>query len=368
MKILHLSGAMVWGGNEQQLTDLIVNLDGEGIESMIFCFINSPIEKYAKENGLAYHSLPKAGAFSFKVAKALNECIRDHQIDLLHIHTSNMVTTNLLLGVFYNRNIHAVFSKKGISFQSSFFSRVKYNYKNIRKIIAVSNAVVVSLQSTIYKKNHHKITRIYDGIILTTVTNRLLEEYSVRKKYNIEAEKLIIGNIANHYPAKDLLTWVETIHYFVNHLQIKDVVFVQIGEKTGFTQELLDKIKDYKLEEYVLITGFLPKAKNYISGFDIYIMTSKFEGLPLTIFEAFQFKVPVVATKAGGIPEAVQHGENGYLADVGNFTGLAQSLKQLQESEEERKIFAERSYDILIKKFDAARLVKDVIGVYQNAL
>lgn len=368
MKILHLSGAMVWGGNEQQLTDLIVNLNKEGIASMIFCFVNSPIEKYAKENGIAYHSLPKAGAFSFKVAKVLSECIRDNQIDLLHIHTSNMVTTNLLLGIFYNRRMNAVFSKKGISFQSSFLSRVKYNYKNIKKIIAVSNAVAVSLENTIAKKNHHKIIRIYDGIIVTDVTDALLHEYSVRRKFNIAADKKIVGNIANHYPAKDLSTWVETIHHFVNQLMIKDVIFVQIGAKTNFTQELVDKIKAYGLADYVLMTDFLPNAKNYISGFDIYMMTSKFEGLPLTIFEAFQYKTPVVSTMAGGIPEAITDGENGYLVNIGDAGALALSLKKLVGDIDKQKVFAEKSYQLLIEKFDAGKLVKDVINVYKNAI
>jgi glycosyltransferase involved in cell wall biosynthesis len=368
MKILHLSGAMVWGGNEQQLTDLIVNLNKEGIASMIFCFINSPIEKYAKENGITYYSLPRAGAFSFKVAKELAKCIQANQIDLLHIHTSNMVTTNLLLGVFYNRRINAVFSKKGISFQSSSLSRIKYNYRNIKKIIAVSNAVAVSLQNTIAKKNHHKIIRIYDGIIITGVTDALLQEYSVRRKFNIPADKKIVGNIANHYPAKDLLTWVETIHHFVNQLMIKDVVFVQIGAKTNFTQELVDKIKAYGLEDYVLMTDFLPNAKNYISGFDIYMMTSKFEGLPLTIFEAFQYKTPVVSTMAGGIPEAVMDGENGYLANVGDAGALALALKKLIGDSDKQKAFAEKSYQLLIEKFDAGKLVKDVMNVYKNAI
>jgi glycosyltransferase involved in cell wall biosynthesis len=368
MNILHLSGAMVWGGNEQQLTDLIKNLNGEAITSTIFCFIGSPIEKYAKENGVHYYSLPRAGAFSLKTARQLQDCIAENKIDLLHIHTSNMVTTNLLLGLFYNRKMHAVFSKKGISFQSSFLSRIKYNYRSIKKIIAVSDAVAVSLQGTIAKKNQHKIIRIYDGIILTNVTPKLLEDYSIRQKFNIDSGKKIIGNIANHFPAKDLMTWVETINYFVHELQFKNVLFVQIGAQTGNTQELVDKINAYGLADYVLMTDFLPEAKNYISGFDIYLMTSKFEGLPLTIFEAFQFKVPVVATRAGGIPEAVIDAKNGYLANVGDFKALASALETLVNDKPLQQQFANISYDMLLEKFNATKLVKEVIQVYRSAM
>ncbi len=51
MKILHLSGAYVWGGNENQLVHFIHNTKSKAVENIIFCFIGSPIEKYAIENG-----------------------------------------------------------------------------------------------------------------------------------------------------------------------------------------------------------------------------------------------------------------------------------------------------------------------------
>ena len=142
MKVLHLSGAeKVWGGNENQLAGLIHNTKNQNIENVIFCFKGSPIEKYAIENNINHISVPKQKTYSIKFSRELSRAVKKNAIDIIHIHTSNFAGTFMLADILFKLKVPTIFSKKGISDKSSFFSSIKYNYKGIDKIICVSSKV-----------------------------------------------------------------------------------------------------------------------------------------------------------------------------------------------------------------------------------
>lgn len=366
MRILHLSGAMVWGGNEKQLTDLITNLKENKIESVIFCFINSPIETYAIKNNIEYYSIPKGGSFSLKVAKELNLCVRKHKIDVIHIHTSNSVSHFMLADILHNMKIPTVFSKKGISDKSSFLSSLKYNYKGIDKIICVSEAVEKSFQEVIEKRNHHKLCVIYDGINISETNSK--DVINLRNEFKIPSDVFLVGNIANHTLAKDIPILLKTANHLIYQLGVKNVHFIQIGNESKLTEEYKVILKELDLEKYFTFVGFLENAMEVISQFDVYLMSSQKEGLPITIFESFLQKTPVVSTMAGGIPEAIKDGFNGYLAAIKDDKTLAEKLDLLLKENENRKLFAENSYERLTNEFDAKKLVKEVIVEYQKAI
>ena len=77
MKILHLSGATTWGGNEQQLVDSIPDLEALGVLSIIYCFQGSPLEAYAIANNIQYQSVKKAKLFTYKYTKELARYIQE---------------------------------------------------------------------------------------------------------------------------------------------------------------------------------------------------------------------------------------------------------------------------------------------------
>ena len=79
MNILHLSGSTGWGGNEQQLVDLVYGLEKIHVSNTLFCFKDSSLEIYAKENNIKYYSIPKVKAYALKYAKFLNNYVKKHQ-------------------------------------------------------------------------------------------------------------------------------------------------------------------------------------------------------------------------------------------------------------------------------------------------
>ncbi len=362
MKILHLSGAMYWGGNEQQLVDLIYNTKNFNVENIIFCFKNSPIEKYAIRNDISHVSLKKSTSFSFQLIKKLASHVKLDGINIIHIHTSNFVTTYVLADLLYKMKIPIVFSKKGISDKSSFISPIKYNYKGITKVICVSNGVKEAFKKVLNKKHHHKLTVVYDGIMIknTKASNQI----DLRDKLNVSRDTFLIGSIANHSQSKDLGIFIKTAHHLIHNLKRTDVYFVQMGRKSKFTKEFIGMVTDYNLQNYISFMGFVENAKEFLPQFDVYLVTSKIEGLPLVVYESFLNKIPVVSTVAGGITEVINHNKDGFLADIGDFKSLANHLNTLLNDEELRKKFAANSYKKLIKEYNATKAAKHTYNLY----
>jgi len=367
MKILHISGAKGWGGNEQQMIDLIPELTKLGVENIVFGVDESSLQYECKMKGFVFFAAKSSKLNKYVNYQYLKDLVKQVKPDIIHLHTSDSLTVYTISDMLFSLKTSAVFSKKGMGSSSSILSRFKYNYKNIKTIICVSKAVKESFSKIIYKNNINKLVVVYDGINIDR-TNKENNE-NIRSLFNISDNKLIIGNIANHVKAKDLPTLIKAMNYLVNDKGMKNIHLVQVGGfNNKLTPELQNLISTFKLENFITLTDFQPHALDLLVQFDLYVMSSEREGLPLTIYEAFLKKTAVVSTKAGGIPEAITHGFNGYLSEVRDFEGLASNIKLLLESKNVREEFVKRSYDLFFEKFTAERSALNYFKVYQKAI
>ena len=100
--------------------------------------------------------------------------------------------------------------------------------------------------------------------------------------------------------------------------------------KDGETERLLTYLADHKLETLVQFEGWVSGEKKHelLSSSDVYILPSYHEGLPISILEAMNYQLPVIATPVGGTAEAVQEGINGFLVTPGDKDALYDRLLQ----------------------------------------
>lgn len=365
MKVLHINGAGSWGGNEQQLADLIFELDKLNVENIIMGRPGSPLHNHSKNSQITFIGA-KDGKLSRKANyRYLKEVVKDVKPDVIHLHTSDAVTLFTISDLLYKLKTPCVFSKKGMGRSMSQLSILKYNYKNIHKIICVSEATKNAMAKEVLKrKNHKKLIVVYDGINV----DRLKPERndSLKQIFHIPEEKALVGNIANHAPAKDLPTLLKMMHHLVYNLNNNNVHLVQIGEFSGLTEELKNLQIQLKLEDHVTFTDFQRHATDFLPQFDVYVMSSEREGLPLTVYEAFYKKVPVASTKAGGIPEVIVDGQNGFLAEVKDFKTLAEKLNILLRDVRLQNRFREESLYLFRQKFEANVTAKETFNIYKN--
>ena len=119
----------------------------------------------------------------------------------------------------------------------------------------------------------------------------------------------------------------------------------------------------------VVFAGFRPDVDRFIPHFDVFCLSSQKEGLGTSLLDAMCFSRPIVATAAGGIPEAVEDGVNGRLVPVKDPEKLAAGLIEvLRASPEQRKKWGAAGRERFLASFSVERMVDETLGVYDGAL
>lgn len=367
MVILHVSGVSNWGGGENHIENLYYELEKSKLKvtQYIFCVKNGDFHKRLEKGN--YNCIPAALGLKIDprfIFKLIRIC-HSKKVDAIHIHDPTALTLSVIADRISGNLPPFIFSKKtSFEIKNRKSTRFKYNYKKIEKYICVSKAVSEVTAKAI--ENTAKITTIYNGIRFSNKT--INTDFKLREKFNIPANKVIVGNIGNHIRAKNLLTFLNVINDIVNVKKLDYFHFIQIGSFTKKTQIYLDKIKEYKLEEHVSFTGFINNASNYIPQFNIFMLTSQSEGLPQVINEAFYFKIPVISTNPGGIPEIIKNNENGFLSEVNDYKNLSNHIVALDTNKELRNKFIEKSYNQIINDFSSEIMAKKTYDVYKSII
>lgn len=366
MKILHISGAKAWGGNEQQLVYCIPELNKIEVENIVFGIKDTVLEKLCLKNNISFISAQDRKIMKFSNYKQFKELVKTIQPDLIHLHTSNSLTFYVLSNLFLRLNVKVVFSKKAISASSSFISKFKYNSSAIDAIFCVSNAVKNNFAQVLSASNKAKLTVVPDCVPLEILNKKPI--VNLREKYNVAEDKFLIGNIANHTEAKDLETLINTADYLVNVQNRKDLVFFQIGDYTKRTDEYLKLMAEKNLQDYVIFTNTIENAADLNRQFDVFLMTSQREGGPTSVLEAMLIGAPVVSTNVGIVPEVITNGINGFISPVKDFKSLGDNINLLLNDKNLQEKFIEKGKFSINEGYIAPVIARKTAEAYQKVI
>ena len=145
------------------------------------------------------------------------------------------------------------------------------------------------------------------------------------------------------------------------------VKFVLVGD--GILREEIETlIAKFNLEQQVILTGWRRDIACILSAIDIFVLTSLWEGLPISALEAMAVSLPVVATNTGGISEIVWEGKTGFLVSPGDMNRMADKLKYLLGDEDLRNQIGRNAKDSLGSDFSIENTLKDTETLYQDLI
>jgi len=366
MRVLHVSGAKGWGGNEQQMVDLIPELSKLGVGNFVFGIENSLLHNECLNRKISFISSKNDKLNTLLNYRYLKTIVKEIKPDLIHLHTSDSLTVFTISDLLFGLKTKTVFSKKGMGTSSSFLSKLKYNYKGIDSIICVSNSVQRDLGIMLNNISKSKTMVIHDCVSLDILNVKA--NINLRETFDIPYNFKIIGNIANHTNAKDLPTFLNVVDYVINELKNTDIKFVQIGEFTESTSELKQIVKNKKLDQYIFFTDKIKSASSVLNQFDLFLLTSQREGGPTSVLEAMLQGIPVISTEVGLIPEVIQNGENGFFTPIKSVALLAEKIVLLLSNEKLQKQFSAFNIEKVKEQFLAPYIARETFTEYLRIL
>lgn len=357
MRVLHISTALSWRGGEQQIAYLYEELEKLGVEQIILCARRSAMAAYCEGQGLNYQVARKRGSISLAYMHHIRRLARS--VDLIHIHDSH-AHNNAVLAVSTGAVNKPMVLHRRVDFpvSNSPFSRYKYNHPAIKKIICVSNAIKEIMAPAIQQQE--KLATVYSGVDLD---RSFVNDGRLRQEYSIHIDTKLIGNVAALAPHKDYFTFLRTAAEFKGR---EGVHFFIIGEG-HLSQEIEAEIGRLGLNDQVTMTGFRDDMEQVLPELDVMLVTSETEGLGTSILDAFLAKVPVVATRAGGIPELIIDGETGLLAPVKDHNELARQVQRLLDDNDLKSRIINQAED-RVAAFSKQNMASAVLHVYKEVL
>ncbi len=364
MRVLHVITDTNIGGAGRYLLNLLSQPAFAQIEVILAC----PDGELGKRIDSAGFRRSKVSAkdisFSPSFTLEIGKLIRQTKPDIVHTHASlsgRIAAKGLGVPVVYTKHGLTINcpSPRGTK-PPGFFQKFLNNLASR----LLSDAIIAISQG------------VYDDLVGAGVeTSRVwlvlhgvdLDEFKPRdplKRLDDGCPKtVVVGTLARLDPVKGLDVFIEAAQMVIP--SCPQARFIIAG--TGFMEKALKaKIRELRLDSFVQMAGFVHDVSGFLSDLDIFVLPSLSEGLGLSVLEAMAQGLPVIATRVGGIPEAVEDGVTGILVEPGNPRLLAQSIARLAIDPQLAAGMGLEGRERAQRLFDAKLMAQNTVDVYRK--
>ena len=356
MKILQVIPYFCFGGAETMCENLTYALKALGQEVTVVSLYDdrTPIARRMEEAGVRILYLDKKPGLDLSMVPKLAKIMRREKPDVVHTHLNIIkyaVAAAKLCGIRRCiHTVHNVAAEEAENYQQKIISTVYF-----RLGWSVPVALSPEVQRTIsdfYGMKEEKIPMIYNGVDLS--------KCCPKENYNLAdpARLLHIGRFNEQKNHKGLL------EAFSKVLETHPNCCLQLigdGELQAKTEDYAKKLG---IHDKVQFLGNRINVYPFLQNADIFLLPSRYEGMPMTIIEAMGTGLPIVASAVGGVPDMLEHQKNGILVET-EPEAVAQAVKMLLEREYLRKTLGENALEAA-KQFGAEHMAGCYLAVYNR--
>jgi glycosyltransferase involved in cell wall biosynthesis len=364
LRVLIVSLDMTIGGLERVVATLCRHLDRTRFDPAV-CVLRDPgpFSDELEAEGFPVFHLPRdpdqPAYFQFwDLAKLL----RRHRVDVLHTHN----TAPLLVGglarllAWTPTLIHTDHAR-------DFPDKTKYMIAEHVLSWVATRMVGVSAHTTQNLRRYEKIARhklltIWNGIDPLLGTGGTPAD-ALRAELGIPAHHAVIGLASRHEDQKNLAMLVEAFARV--HAAVPDVTLVLCGDG-DCRPDLEAQAERLGVADRVCFPGMRNDAVDIVRLFDLYTMTSHWEGLPMAILESMALGIPVVSTAVGGVPDAVREGETGALVEPGDVEGFAARVIELLCDDARRQTLGAGAKRVFEAEFSAGAMARRYEAAFER--
>lgn len=362
MTSVHVDTARTWRGGQNQVLLTVTGLCEAGHPAVLVAQASGVLKRRAQE-GLRVVALNPGGEFDLQAGWQLHRILRDISPDVVHVHDPMGVALIAMALKMQPRLTPRplVVASRRVDFhlKGNAFSRWKYRHVDV--FIAVSRMIAGILVEDGVPAD--RIDVVHDGVNISALDKIPVQD--AHKAFWLPHGSPIVGNVAALVPHKGQKHLVDAAAVVVR--QVPDARFVILGE--GELRPALEQqVKSLGLERHVFLPGFQTDVLALQKSFDIFVMSSITEGLGSSMLDAMACGTPVVGTRAGGIPEAIDHGRTGLLVRPHHADELAAAIIRLLKEPALRAQLGAAGRAHVEAEFSVERMVERTLSVYEQRL
>jgi L-malate glycosyltransferase len=362
MRSLHIDTARTWRGGQSQVLMTVNGLAEAGHDAILLAHDDGELRRRAGE-GMRFLGFAPRSEFDVQAGWQLARVLGNLGPDVIHAHDPMGVSLTAM-ALQMNPKLTArplVVASRRVDFHLKRHAFSRWKYRHVDVFIAASQLIGTILEQDGIEPD--RIEVVHDGVDVGAIDRQPLVD--AHAAFWLPHGAPLVGNVAalaGHKGQKHLIGAAAKVVR-----EIPDARFLILGE--GELRALLqEQIAALGLERHVTLAGFRPDVIGLEKSFDVFVMSSITEGLGSAILEAMACERPVVASRTGGIPEAVQDGVTGLLVPPRDESTLAAAIIRLLRDPALRTSYGSAGRARVIREFSVDQLVAGTAAVYARRL
>lgn len=368
MKLLHVITSINRGGAENHLYDLVRTQIKSGLAVSV---------AYLKGDGYWTQALNDAGARVLPLGLMrygtlgpvwrLRRLILQTKPDIVHVHMppAELYTALALTGLDAPPVVVSKHNDEPFYHGPGSIMLARLTARRAAHVVAISDAVNRYVRQVL-SGDCPSITTVRYGIDTTPFASCSIDARdAVRRQLGLRPETLAIGTVARLVPQKALPVLLHAYERFRRRTTTDSrLVMVGRGPLEANLRALAEKLG---IAGEIIWAGFREDIPAVMASFDVFALTSSYEGFGLVLLEAMAARRPVVATAVSAIPEIVVDGQTGFLCPAGDIDAVAGAFERLLERDLRLRL-GEKGFERAVSEFTLERMVSAVNAIYRDCM
>lgn len=362
MRSLHIDTARTWRGGQNQVLLTVTALAEAGHDAILLAHEHGELKRRAGE-GLRFLGFAPRSEFDVQAAWRLVRIVADLAPDVIHAHDPMAVSLVAMALQMAGARARAplVVASRRVDFHLKRHAFSKWKYRHVDVFIAASGLIASILEDDGIERA--RIAVVHDGVDIDHVDRQ--QAVDAHGAFWLPHGAPVVANVAALAPHKGQKHLVAASAALVRRLPNARVLIVGEGE---LRETLQHQISSLGLDRHVMLTGFRQDVIGILKSIDLFVMSSVTEGLGSVILEAMACSRAVVGTRAGGIPEIVEHNVSGLLVAPRDEAGMANAMLALLTEPARRAAMGAAGRHRVEREFSVDALVASTVEVYRQHL
>ena len=367
LRLCHILSGDSWGGAEAVTLSLLKILNAQKeFEVHVIILNRGRLHESLEEESIRFALLDEKRNNAFQLILKLWRHLTENRYDIVHTHgyKANILASaavKLMTGSKLVRTEHGIAGKGGKNWKIRFLAAID----RLSAILLNDRIIVVSnqIQREKYPRAGGSKTVVVHNGIDAIQTDTGICPSDVKNEWGIDEGAKLVGVIGRLAPIKGVDTFLEIARMVSS--EDDSIRFVVIGEGL-MRRELEIQADSLGLDGKVVFVGFRNPISPCLAALDLMAITSRHEGIPIVLLEAFSQGIPVVAFDVGGIPEVIIDGECGVLVPRGDSKTFAREILALLGDRSRCGKLKQGALQRVSSEFSAATMAGKTMSVYRS--
>jgi glycosyltransferase involved in cell wall biosynthesis len=357
MKVLHVEPGGGLAGGAQQLLYIAEGLSRSGVETVVACQPGAPLHTQLNAADIRTGAVTYRGDTDIAYMKRLHDLIVAERPNIVHLHSRRGAVFGMIAARW--AGVPCITSRRVDDRLSSAVSVWAHNTFNVR-VICISEAIHRVMAEAGVSAD--KLVTIRSSVDAGPWQHPAARQ-AFLAEFALPDDAIVIGVVAQLIPRKGHRYLFEALHGLASQ-RVRTIVF---GNGSG-QADLEQMVAALGIGETVQFAGHRPDLQRWMGNLDLLVHPATMEGLGVALLQASSAGVPIIASAAGGITEAVRDGVNGVLVPPGDVPALRAAILSLVADEPRRRALGRAGRALMEAEYNTDAMVERHIALYGDVL